>query len=53
MCSKTLHNTLMSKTSYWDRRAKEDFGKGKSAKDTQVLTMESYINEYKIVFAID
>lgn len=43
----------MSKSSYWEKRAKEDFGKGKTARDNQMLTMDSYINEYIIVFKID
>lgn len=43
----------MSKSSYWEKRAKEDFGKGKTTRDNQILTMDSYINEYKIVFIID
>ena len=43
----------MSKSSYWEKRVKEDFGKGKTARDNQMMTMDSYINEYKIVFKID
>ena len=53
LCSKSLQSILMSKSSYWEKRAKEDFGKGKTARDNQMLTMDSYINEYKIVFKID
>ena len=43
----------MSKSSYWEKRAKEDFRKGKTTRDNQILTMDSYINEYKILFTID
>lgn len=53
LCSKSLQSILMSKSSYWEKRAKEDFGKGKTARDNQMMTMDTYINEYKIVFKID